>query len=572
MLRNARSSPPRAPLISSAEGVPDDVEMAPTSAEPSDSSRAKPSAEIVEETQKERLRAILLAIALVVPGIAFAVAIIDQWASSPSQRGWLILGFGFYILAALKALWESILRLYDRIFYLRVELRRIVCPTLFEAVSNSIAEEAEKAGRTCSWDQEAVQEHDQLTGDFAVKMRFWSSQPRTIRMRLPEVEDCVEQSERGTPRRRRKLVAKVRYSPGEDVVTGRDSRVERREMLVLRVTTSAERVLEDKAMIRRWLKNCHDKWMEQAEGVVKVFALQESSSDWVPTWAFERVRQVKSSQSTGQEFYLERDSLKTILADAQLWSGSALRVYLVRGPPGVGKSEFIIWLAAQLKLPVYRLCLSSPKMTDDRLAQLLSQSAVTHNEVLVQVDEFQETVNRWKQSHESRVESSGVTPGGFCECLQGSTAMGRGVVVLTGTEEVAQEDVRRMLPAVFRRVHREAFLSWISKQDVCCYFRLFLSRFVPGCAHAEWVDWARIFTGEGTPWGCARPISVDMLKQFLMHTITEASCAGLGDFSGTGSGGVAEFQVHATRRTDFFALVCNSARAEAFLQSYSPVH
>ena len=590
MLRNARSSPPRAPLISSAEGVPDDVEMAPTSAEPSDSSRAKPSAEIVEETQKERLLAILLAIALVVPGIAFAVAIIDQWASSPSQRGWLILGFGFYILAALKALWESILRLYDRIFYLRVELRRIVCPTLFEAVSNSIAEEAEKAGRTCSWDQEAVQEHDQLTGDFAVKMRFWSSQPRTIRMRLVEVEDCVEQSDTGTPRHaterpgrghaterpgrlpRRELVAEVRYSPGEDVVTGRDSRVERREMLVLRVTTSAERVLEDKAMIRRWLKNCHDKWMEQAEGVVKVFALQESSSDWVPTWAFERVRQVKSSQSTGQEFYLERDSLKTILADAQLWSGSALRVYLVRGPPGVGKSEFIIWLAAQLKLPVYRLCLSSPKMTDDRLAQLLSQSAVTHNEVLVQVDEFQETVNRWKQSHESRVESSGVTPGGFCECLQGSTAMGRGVVVLTGTEEVAQEDVRRMLPAVFRRVHREAFLSWISKQDVCCYFRLFLSRFVPGCAHAEWVDWARIFTGEGTPWGCARPISVDMLKQFLMHTITEASCAGLGDFSGTGSGGVMEFQVHATRRTDFFALVCNSSRAEAFLQSYSPVH
>ena len=156
--------PQLAELVTQEEGlsteielkvIRNDIEMAPTSAEPSDSSPAKPIAEIVEETQQERLRAILLAIALVVPGIAFAVAIIDQWASSPSQRGWLILGFGFYILAALKALWESILRLYDRIFYLRVELRRIVCPTLFEAVSNSIAEEAEKGGRTCSWDQEA---------------------------------------------------------------------------------------------------------------------------------------------------------------------------------------------------------------------------------------------------------------------------------------------------------------------------------------------------------------------------------------------------------------------------------
>ena len=100
---------------------------------------------------------------------------------------------------------------------------------------------------------------------------------------------------------------------------------------------------------------------------------------------------------------------------------------------------------------------------------MYKRQAVSHNEVLVQVDEFQETVLRWKQSRASGVKASGVTPGGvtpggFCECLQGSTAMGRGVVVLTGTEEVAQEDVRRMLPAVFRRVHREAFLSWISSK------------------------------------------------------------------------------------------------------------
>ena len=570
LLRSVRLPGLRAPLTSSADEGVDDVELAAVSTELAN--RAKPNVEVIDQTCKERLLAILLMVALVVPGIAVATVVTDEWVSSPSQRGWLILGFGFYILTALKAACETFLCVYSRIFYLRVELRRMVCPTLFEAVSNSIAEEAEKAGRTCTLDHEAVQEHDQVTGDFAVKMRFWSSEARTVQTTLAVDGNSIEQSDTRAPQPRQELIARVQYSPGEDIVTGRDARVERREMLVLRVSTSADRVLADKAVLRRWLESCYDKWVQPVDGVVKMFALQESSTDWVPTWAFERVKPCKSSLGTGQGFYLERESLKTILADAKLWSGSALRVYLVRGPPGVGKSEFTIWLAAQLKLPVYRLCLSSPRMTDDRLAQLLSQSAITHRDVLVQVDEFQETVRRRVQSENSGVPAAGVTPGGFCECLQGSTAMGRGVVVLTGTADLAQEDVKRMLPAVFRRIHREAYLGWMSKEDVCCYFRQFLCRFVPGCTLAEWADSEQIFTCEGAPWGGARSISVDMLKQFLMHTITEASCVGLGDFVQADQSSAVEFQVPTKRRTDFFALVCNSSRAEAFLQSYSPVH
>ena len=89
---------------------------------------------------------------------------------------------------------------------------------------------------------------------------------------------------------------------------------------------------------------------------------------------------------------------------------------MITGPPGVGKSEFTIWIAGplllcafdinieqmdvlffgggelksiqmkrwnygplrlmfsgQLGVPVYRLCLSSPRLTDDRLAQHLGQ-------------------------------------------------------------------------------------------------------------------------------------------------------------------------------------------------------
>lgn len=64
-------------------------------------------------------------------------------------------------------------------------------------------------------------------------------------------------------------------------------------------------------------------------------------------------------------------------------------VYMITGPPGVGKSEFTIWIAGQLGVPVYRLCLSSPRLSDDRLAQLFSQSSISFNSILVQAPKSQ---------------------------------------------------------------------------------------------------------------------------------------------------------------------------------------
>ena len=65
-----------------------------------------------------------------------------------------------------------------------------------------------------------------------------------------------------------------------------------------------------------------------------------------------------------------------------------------------------------------------------------------------------------------------------------------------------------------------------------------------------------------------RPISIDMLKQFLMHQITDASCKGLGEFT---AGGAKNFQVHAERRAAFFALINDRQGAERFLKDYAPV-
>ena len=98
-----------------------------------------------------------------------------------------------------------------------------------------------------------------------------------------------------------------------------------------------------------------------------------------------------------------------------------------------------------------------------------------------EVDEFQETLERWLDGHRE-----GVSAGGFCEVLQGSTAMSRGVVVITGTSELAAKGVRRKLPAVFRRIHCTAELTWMNERDIGEYFRRFLCGFIPSCPAEQW--------------------------------------------------------------------------------------
>ena len=561
----------REPLTSGSGsgGAGCDVELARVNEELSRGLRLEIG--IIAQPCKERLLGILLAMALIVPAVTVVTVVAGEWVSSPSQRGWLILGFGFYIMTALRSLWGYFIQVYEGMFHLKVELRRLVCPTLFDAVTDSIAQKAEEQGQTCSWDQEAVQEHDPLTSDFQVKWRFWSSAPRTMRIELAADSSGIQENQIGVQLQGARVTVQVQYQPGEDIVTGRDSRVERREIMVLTVKTSASKVLADKAVLRQWLENCYNKWMQADAAIVKVFALQESSTDWVPAWAFERAKQYKTASGSGQAFYLQRDSLSTIISDAQLWASAELRVYLVTGPPGVGKSEFTIWLAGLMQLPVYRLCLSSPRLTDDRLAQLLSQSAITYNSVLLQVDEFQETVMRWVRTVKSGGDAPGVTAGGFCECLQGSTAMGRGIVVLTGTREIEAEEIRRLLPAVFRRVNREVLLGWMSGQDVRSYLCHFLARFVPDCMSSEWHDLEKKFTREGSPWDGNKQISVDMLKQFLMHEITEASRGWLDNFQPNRRTAPGDFQIQPLSRSAFFEQISDAEQAQRFVQKYAKV-
>ena len=62
---------------------------------------------------KERLLGLLLAVALIVPTVTVVTVVAAEWVSSPPQRDWLILGFGFYIMTAMRSLWGYFIQVYE---------------------------------------------------------------------------------------------------------------------------------------------------------------------------------------------------------------------------------------------------------------------------------------------------------------------------------------------------------------------------------------------------------------------------------------------------------------------------
>ena len=550
-----RASVLRGSLLNVSE-VGDDVELTPSDAVLSSVCEGDSFANVKVEKMRctSSFIVIVLVMALVIPSFLVLHVVAESWHMNPSGRYWLIMGLGFYIVSAIRAVYEALSRQLYQLHFLRVEIRRSSAATVFEAVSASLAEQAELSGETCSWDVEVGQEHDSVTGAFSVIYRFWGTQPRGLHICVTEVGNAVPGQQ---------LSLHVTYDPGTDIMCSRSGRMTSQATIVLSTRISSASALWAKALLSRWLQASYQKFTNPIQGVVKIFALQQSSTDWVPEWKLERVKPCKSVVGTGQSFYLERDILHRLLVDAKLWSGRSLRVYMLSGPPGVGKSEFILWLASQLALPVYRLSLSSRSLSDNLLAQLLSQTSIVDSKVLIQVDEVQETLNRWRDVASAGVD--GVSAGGFCESIQGSTAMRCGVVVLSGTPEILHEDIQLILPAVYRRIHCTARLTWLALSDVGLYFKNFLCSFVSGASELEWNSYQVRFLREG-PWAGDRQISIDMLQQYFMASITEASLRGIGKFIDDRS---ASFQVSRERHEEFFSLICDPEAATSFLDAYA---
>ena len=88
---------------------------------------------------------------------------------------------------------------------------------------------------------------------------------------------------------RGRRVLLVDYARGDDIVCGRDHSIQNREVLVLRLGASRDR-LADKRLLSRWMYRCHKIYEQPPDDVVEVIALDQSSTDWVPKWKTRCVR------------------------------------------------------------------------------------------------------------------------------------------------------------------------------------------------------------------------------------------------------------------------------------------
>lgn len=252
-----------------------------------------------------------------------------------------------------------------------------------------------------------------------------------------------------------------------------------------------------------------------------------------------------------------------ILADASTWCGKELRIYLIIGPPGTGKTELTIWLAGYLRVPLYRLSLNDARLSDQIFAQLVSPTSLRHDNAVIQIDEFQETLARWKGGYQDK----GVSMGGFCEVLQGSNSLARGFIILSGTQELAESMKDPAFSAAFRRISiAPIVLDWLSTEDLHTFFMHFVLDFVPGCLEEDLQHYAKQFTSSNT-WGSGT-ISIDMVKQFLMQRISTFRAAELSDDS---FGPDQPFIVPSSLRKSFFDHLCAEEPAQQHLKSYPVV-
>ena len=495
-----------------------------------------------------------LAVGLVLLGVlvgaSIFLALLREWFVERSSRAWLLLA----CLAPLSFLFQKIFALGWRHFegrrWLRVEVDSLHSHTLFHALADYIAEVAESGSATCSSDMEGFVEYDKATGCSQVRLRYWGSRSRYLLTQL------------SAPGGSRGMV--VQYDRGEDLTMGRDHKRVSPERLVLRMAVSGD-PSADKVLMRSWLLKCVQRYKEPQSDCVEVYALDQSCADWVPEWKLRSVRRMRRSDGVGHGFFLQQRSVNSMVADACTWCGKDLRTYMIVGPPGSGKTELTVWLAGYLRVALYRISLNDPRLTDQVFAQMLSPTTLSHDNALIQLDEFQETLKRWRSGH---ALTQGVSIGGFCEVLQGSASLARGFFVLSGTSELEAELQDPVFAAVFRRVAVITTLGWLLREDLQDFFCRFVVEFTPEEPEASLRRQAERFTGTDGPWGRAG-ISIDMAKQYLMKRISSFRVLELPEVLGVPD---ELFRVPPERRACFFDHLCDAAAGCRHLLAYPPVH
>ena len=490
--------------------------------------------------------AVSLGLLVLIAGAALFGLFVHEWAQETSYRAWFLLACVAPLSFAANETWNRVQLIWGQWGSIQVLVDSMRAATLFNAVADRIEEVAESKAETCSSNVESFTMYDKTLGKTQIRMRFWGKESHTVHLKLAGNRSLA-----------------VTFSRGDDVICGRDHSVKTRESLIIRMRSSNDR-LADKKFLKDWLLSCVEWFKEPPENVVEVIALDQTSTDWIPEWQTRCVRPLKQSNGTGNGFFLKRKSIMPILSDAFTWSGKELRIYLILGPPGVGKTELTIWLAGYLRVPLYRLSLNDSRLSDQIFAQLVSPKSLQHDNAVIQIDEFQETLARWEKGYTDK----GVSMGGFCEVLQGSNSLARGFIVLSGSLELGKTMQDPFFAAVFRRISiAPTKLDWLSSQDLKVFVLNFVRAFLPHHDEEELNTFTETFVRNDGPWWPGK-ISIDMAKQFLMHRISSFRATQLSEATmrpGT------QFVVPVEMRANFLDYLCEDAPAVEHLKVYPRV-
>lgn len=128
-----------------------------------------------------------------------------------------------------------------------------------------------------------------------------------------------------------------------------------------------------RAVVQSFMTHVQDSWRDHVHNTVRIYLSEGFSQRW--RLLSERIRRPLAT------LYLPPET-KAVVEEARLFltlrdTYAALgipwrRGYLLEGPPGTGKSSFVMALAGELGLPVHVLSLRSDNMDDDALLSLTS--------------------------------------------------------------------------------------------------------------------------------------------------------------------------------------------------------